>query len=354
MGSDTLAARLWRGVGTALRATCFVLLFISPPARAAAEDIAIEIQPTKDAEVDLALRDALNLPILISGGAAPTDHASAEWGALIEVEQERLSGVLQSFGYLQGRIRLTFVESPGLLQLATDPGPLFRIAAIQVVGIDEKTPDPLAAGIHGQLASAIGAAARGDVLSDLADGVLSQAHNNSFPFAKLEAEITADSVTETALIRFAIELGPFARWGAVTFDGRSSTIETLSRKVTFAPGDPYDPQKIRNLEAAADDVPLLRRASVDLADHVDADGLVSVNVSVSQNVDPAILAGQKLAGIAALGVALAILSIRQFYLATRRSPGGPLIMGLDIATLVLVVVALTLVAQRVMAFAKAA
>jgi hypothetical protein len=335
----------------ALAASCIAAL--AQPAFAGGIEVVVE--PMQDRELDEAVRATLNLPILISAGIVPADRASPLWEPLLEAERQRVLAVAQSFGYLQARVQLDFTaDTGGSLRLAVATGPIFRVSAVQVGGIDGAGLRPLAAAIHNRITAAVGAVARGDLLRELKEGVLGQARGHAFPFATLVAEIKPHPLTNTASIELVVDLGPVAKFGPVTFDGPGAAVKGLSELVPFAVGDRYDPQKLREFEETLATAPRVRGARLEVADRPGADGMVSVAVNIRQAVSQETLARFKLGGIVTLGLALATLLVRQICVAARRLPARGMMIGLDMATFALAVLGLVFVVLRVTSFAQMA
>jgi outer membrane translocation and assembly module TamA len=321
------------------------------PSSIHAETVSVSIEPIADPEVDQALIAGVNLPTLFSAEAA-LDPSSEAWSTALATEQNRLTAVLRSFGYLAGRVELVETPAPTEVHFRPVPGPLYRIAVIQITGVSGLGGAQDQAEIQRLVSTAIGEAPRGDILTRMAGSALWQVRNLSYPYARvLESELEADAATATASVRLAIEPGPEVKLGEVTYYGaREIDAQHLARLQPISIGDPYSPEAMEAFRLVLEDLPLVRSARVDIAEEVDASGRVPVRVMIVEREDPARLGHLKLAGIAALVSALAAIAVRQAVQTGYRGQ-RPLLHGhLNLAVLVLLIVVLALVVERAIKF----
>jgi len=314
----------------------------------AGEAVAFSIAPTMDRELDEALITSANLPTLLAGEAVG-GPSSATWPSVITTEAGRLADILRTFGYLDGRIETDTTQAPMSISFRPVPGPLYRIGLFQVSGISDRGT---AAEARGVIDAAVGAPARADVLSGVAEKILRQVRNQGYARAQIALDLQTDTATSTALASLSVTPGPKVRLGPISFYGAVATDpRLLSGLHPFPVGSDYKPGALEALRIAVENLPLVRRARVELEDQTDANGLVPVRVTIVERADPSRLASLKLAGGVALIVALAALSLRQWVqTASRRWPSLQVIQSLDLAVLVVLIAGLALVLARARSF----
>ncbi|MFC0009730.1 hypothetical protein [Devosia nitrariae] len=335
---------------------CLLIVLAVP---ASAEDLLVTVEPTGHEELDRALLGGLNLPALYAAGEMG-EPGSDQWNAAVEIERERLSELVRTFGHLAGRVELT--DEAGAAQgtparasvvgLVPVPGPVFRIGAIQFAGLNGPGLDRLAAEINQQAGQSVGAVAGELQVSSITGRILRTVRSGSYPHARLaDWTLTPDPESRTASLRLTIDTGPMLRLGPIIIRGTDPTrLESLKALAPFSSGDPYDPAIIEAYRSALGEAPDLRRARVEIDDRLDA-GLARVIVSVVEQPDPARLAYLKVPGTAALGLVLAALASRQIIIAAAPRHQASVLQGFDITVLVLLIYAMALVLKRLIALA---
>lgn len=301
----------------------------------------IDMSPTLAPELRAALLMSLNLSVLVGDDAA------------MDGEAQRLNELVADLGYLDGSVRI--VREPDgqggdKLHLDVRPGPLYRIGAIQVIGLDGATPPALQASIHDLLASTIGTVARDDVVSRLLSDLAWRARSASFAMAVAASVELATDPSETAALTIRLTLGPASQFGAVTFDsGGAVDPAMLAAKVPFSLGDPFSPAALDALDKALATLPLVRQSRIQVLP--DSDGRVAVDVNIRAYANPAVLDHRKTMGILLLGATLLTLAYRQIVVATGALPWSLGVRLVDAATAIILIGALVLVVQRALAFA---
>lgn len=239
----------------------------------------VVLEPVDDPELARVLSGNFTLPMLVD----LEGQTEAEVATAIDAEVQKLTGLLRSLGYLEGRVEMTgsaTEEDP--LRLVPVPGLLYRIGWIRVDGLPSPTPDPLRQALNAYIAQEVGKDATRNVLDRITSGVLFELREASYGKATVaSAEIRMDDAMRTAGVIVNAEPGPSLSFGEVRFTG-SYRIDNAEAQefVAFGAGDPYSKTTIDQLHADLEDTGMFRRIRVELVDAPNAVDTVDVAVEL--------------------------------------------------------------------------
>ncbi len=325
-----------RVLGGLALVTCSVMLL--GPGAIAAE---FRLRDTTDPEVTRALASAI------------ADVSTLDEAPATEIERSRLQKLARAFGYLDASVTLApaaEANRPQVFDLTATLGHLYKVGAIQIVGMPDNGADSLAVDLQARLQRTVAQPARADLLSRLVDDLRWRIEQSSYPLVRItRTELVIDRLTQTASAAITVSPGPRATFGPVAFKGvRGPETGDLEALVPFRPGTPFDPAQLDVLRQALAQVPSIRSASVSLGDAVTPAGEIPVEVRLDQYQDPQLLTSNKTLGAAALGAGLLLLVAREVRL--RFPKGAGLRIAIDASLLVAFGLGLAVTAMRAWAF----
>ena len=162
-----------------------------------------------------------------------------------ERDLDRLQDAAHSLGYWNAQISYEIDASsdPVKVIVVANPGPLYRIASIDVLGPGGK---PLVVPIDPAAPLKPGDPARTEPVIATENALLAALGHAGYPFAKRgERRVVIDHDTRTMAITYALDPGPRMRFGAASVTG----LERLDpgyveRRVQWRPGEPYDNRNV--------------------------------------------------------------------------------------------------------------
>jgi len=171
---------------------------------------------------------------------------------------------------------------PLLVVVSVTPGPQFTLAkaAIAYADTDASTGDlPSALDGHG---IAMGAPAIAAEILDAEKALVADLRRQGFPFAKRAGrKALANVEADTLSVTTHVQLGDKARFGELRVDGLERvTRGYIDRRMTFAPGEEYDVQKLTDMRTALVRSGLFSSVRFETADAVDAQGAVPIALTV--------------------------------------------------------------------------
>jgi len=127
--------------------------------------------------------------------------------------------------------------------------------------------------------------------------------------------MSPDTSSRVVDVTLFVQEGPQSRLGSVRFQGlQRIDSQSLAQYVQFQPGDPYRPEQINRLRTTLRSLPFFQSVRVDLANALDASGLLPVTVAVVEK-PPEIqrlmlsgLVGTAVLGLTAIMVAVCLLA----------------------------------------------
>jgi len=215
-----------------------------------------------------------------------------------EDDMERFGTAARSLGFYDATFAYAIqpAEQPDALPVAVvsvEPGQLYRIAGIEIRSVDDSSP---AIGVElsrKRLGLEIGAPARaGDVVTAEA-AVLRMLHERGHPLATIgKRTVLIDRDTKGMSVTFRVDSGPVARFGRVAVSGSSSVDENYAlRRLPWRYGETADVRLIERGRRQLAATGVYETVGVRFGDAVAADGLIPVQVTLTERPPRSIGAG---------------------------------------------------------------
>ncbi|MDX2221505.1 MAG: autotransporter assembly complex family protein [Rhodospirillaceae bacterium] len=240
-----------------------VLLLIWALAAASAPAFADELEPPRErvrygltlSGVDGALRDKVQSASRLYGLRDRAPYSDLALARRADADMTRLVQLLESEGYYDGRARYAIDHSGErpTIAISIDPGPLFRIARIDlVVDPDGGVPAPVFDQALASLAVLAGQPARAADVIAAEDAAVRAVQSAGFPLARrADRKLTRDPVAPEVAVSVRVEAGPAARFGRIDYTGLERTQAAfLDSLVPWAAGAPADPALVEEFAAA--------------------------------------------------------------------------------------------------------
>lgn len=202
--------------------------------------------------------------------------------------------VATSAGYYDATVEFEIDENvnPLSVTLKVLPGPVYRLARVQLVAPNDGTPplaqafDPEAVGLT------IGGAATAAPIVDAEARIATFYNRRGWPFAKVESRrAVIDRGTQTMTVTYTVDAGPAARFGAVTITGLDRVERGyVERQLAWTDGETYDSRKIEATRAALVDSTLFGTVQVRPVTPV-SDGRVPVVIELQERAARSVGAG---------------------------------------------------------------
>lgn len=213
------------------------LSFSAPPTLAQANSDAAPAN-----EIVELLRDSSNLQKLIERSLeTPGD----DWRRHVAVEQDRLTNLLRSRGYLDGQLQVRYAPaSTGAAQSLTmrvEQGDLYRIAAVEIAGgaVEGPAIDRIVTDALGSVASAANAAT-------VASKLVWELGEQGRPSARLvESAFVPGAKRGEAVLKLVLSVPPPARYDGLDIEGSGADlIAKIEALQPFAKGQLYSNSRL--------------------------------------------------------------------------------------------------------------
>ncbi len=223
-------------------------------------------------------------------GQGATDGAGALQRARTHLQ--RMTLALRSKGYYGASVAATIagrpVEDPATLDMlealppdqklsvafVVETGPVFRMAKIDIQGAQdiERKSMRLAPGDPADAAQILGAE----------EDVLVQLRKRGHALAAAgKRQVVVDHATKKVDVTYVFDSGPKAKMGPVTFGGSERVdMVFLQRRVPFKQGEPYDPDKVKNLRDRLGALGVFSAVRIKTAPELDANGELPLAVDL--------------------------------------------------------------------------
>lgn len=161
---------------------------------------------------------------------------------------ERLADAAHSLGYWDAHFsyQIDEAEHPARVTVSVQPGPVFHVASIAVLGPDGRPlavpPSPV------PLPLKSGDAARTAPVLATENALVAAFGHNGHAFAKAEKrEVVVDHATHSMAVTYVIAPGPATRFGAATITGlKNLDAGYVGRRLRWRPGEAYDAGKVED------------------------------------------------------------------------------------------------------------
>ncbi len=235
---------------------------------------------------DEALRELIEGESLLLAGRArpPASLLGLERRARADVE--RIDAILRSRGYYAGEVDVAIEREaePVRVVLTVAVGPRFRLRDYRVIsrGPDAGPPPP-EIGMEA-LGLEAGQPAEADLIVAAEDRLLVVLARRGYPLATLQdRRVVADFASETVSVELTVDTGPFARFGAVRFEGLEGVEEDFARRrIPWAPGDRFDLRRLEEARQRLLDTRLFSSVRLIPAEALDAEGRLPVTAQVTE------------------------------------------------------------------------
>jgi translocation and assembly module TamA len=165
-----------------------------------------------------------------------------------ERDLERLQDAAHSLGYWNAQFsyEINTASDPVKVTVMAKPGPLYHVAALDILGPDGKKlvvpfdpdapPLPLKAGDPAQTEPVVATE----------HALLAALGHAGYPFAKkAERRVVVDHDTHTMAITYVLDPGPPMRFGAAAIEGLERLDPLyVERRIQWRPGEAYDNRKV--------------------------------------------------------------------------------------------------------------
>jgi outer membrane translocation and assembly module TamA len=320
-----------------------------------------------DQEVAEALKDYMNLPLIVEMADLPSMAAEPSIDQRVDAECQRLTTLIHSFGYLEASVECR-IEPPqhgiagpaaangqdgalhgGAVHIVPLQGQLYRIGIIEVTGVAGKIGNAeIESNLGESLTRYAGLSARADRLSEMESRILRQIRKLR-PLARIrDREIALDRGRRLAIVSFAIDVGQAAPFGDVSYRGlRRFPIKSVAKLSPFQPGDPFDGTLLAEFERRLSATGRFHSVRVAAASKTDKQGRLPVNVTVREeppDTGALFSSGQNLL-LASCGT-LIMIALR--LLASAIRAGGRLQRGADAFIVILLCTTVAIAVSRIL------
>lgn len=252
------------------------------------------IAAVEDGDLTAALEASSNLVALedepVSGIAGLIRRARAD--------SDRLTQALRAFGYYNGDVTVRIAtfdlndpalaasmgdaapDAPVEVLLIVRPGPVYRVAEIDLKGADGG--DPAVPIDRAALPLAVGDPARSALILEAEEQLVAQMRAEGHPFAAVPGrEAVVDHATREMFLTWTLDAGPAATLGSVAVEGLERVDESFVRQqVPYRIGEPYDPEQIETLRDNLTEAGVFSSVRIEPADALDGEGRLPVTVTV--------------------------------------------------------------------------
>lgn len=211
---------------------------------------------------------------------------------------ERFVTAARSLGYYDAVFRTEI--RPGAtaadgqeVQVITDPGTVYTIAVVEVRSADDASPTVGTELPRDRIGLAVGQPAHAADIVAAESAVLRLLHERGHPLAAAgPRDVVIDRDARTMRVTFRMDPGPAARFGPVLVSGAETVDPTfVLRRLPWNFGEPADIRKIEKGRRALAATGVFDSAGIRFAEKVDAEGLLPVEVTLTERAPRSVGAG---------------------------------------------------------------
>lgn len=239
------------------RLLCVLCLVLCRPAQAELRVIieGVDGEERKNVEARLGLRNYLE-----DGG-----EDEAQIRRLHRQAEDDIRGALQAYGYYSPRIRATLTGEPpdwrAVYEIA--PGPPTRLSRVQVMLSGEGAQFDGLQAVVARSALREGRQLRHEDYENTKTALARTAYQSGFLDAHFtEHSLRVDPLRRTAEVRLALETGPRYYFGEVSVAQQELDPAFIARYVPIRPGDPFNPDRLLEVQFALADLGYFDRVEV--------------------------------------------------------------------------------------------
>jgi translocation and assembly module TamA len=257
-------------------------LLPAKPAAALEVPYAVEISGIEDENLLEAVRE--NSALVADAERPPPTMAALR--RRVEADLPQLEAVLDSFGYYGATIAydVATAATPAQVTLTVAPGPRYLLTGYNVTGPSPALSDGSVRVDAAALGVTRGAPAEAQPIVQSQARLLAAFARQAHPLARITDEnIVVDHAGRSVAVNLTVDLGPAAKFGEVTIEG----LETVRRDFVLARlpwryGAPFDADLVDQARRVLRETGLFASVVLDLADAVDADGLLPITVRLAE------------------------------------------------------------------------
>lgn len=223
-------------------------------------DYEVELTGAPSEEVDEVLTASLRLYRFQENGA----QSPAFLRRRADADVETVLRVLRSFGYFDGSVSTRIMEGePALAIVAIEPGPLFTLAAHNIVAVD---PAGAPVDLPAEVLPGTGVPAEAETILDAEGVAVAHLQTTGRPYAALQGrQAIADRETATLEVTTTIETGAAYVFGPPVFSGGERVARDYLRTyVTWDDGAPVDLNELGSYQRELLTTDLFNAGSVSL------------------------------------------------------------------------------------------
>lgn len=174
-------------------------------------------------------------------------------------------------------------------------GPLYPLASFKIQPSDPQNPSPYP--YHEidlqELGVVLGESALPKTILEAEDLLIIKMEKQGYPLAKIEErEVIADQATHRIHIILKVNSGPLCYFGEILFKGHEKVHPILfEKKIGWALGDVYDPDKIEMTQSALEASGLFSSISITHGENVSENGLIPIEIEVLESKHRSVGAG---------------------------------------------------------------
>jgi translocation and assembly module TamA len=201
-----------------------------------------------------------------------------------EDDRSRLIEVLRSEGYYDGRIDVALNSSvkPIKVSFRVDLGPVYRLGS---VSIEAEPPEPgLTVPSPQEIGLRPGAPAAARTILDGEAALLNRVRAQGFILAAAGTRrAVVDHDTDTMDVTLRVQPGPLSRFGPVTIDGlRTVEQDFVANRLDWQEGELITPFRLEQARTSLRETGLFTNVQIDVADALNAEGVLPVTVEVTE------------------------------------------------------------------------
>jgi translocation and assembly module TamA len=203
-----------------------------------------------------------------------------------DTDLQRLLKILHNSAYYNAKIKFSFDfdQTPMLVVIDIDLGPVYPIAAFRVEGMELNL---------NALELRLGEAATPEKILHAEECLLFLLAKKGHPYAKIcERRVAADQQTKTVAVTLQVDPGPLMRFGATSIEGNVSVKEAFfQKKIAWGSGMPFDPMKLLETQNALEESRLFRAVNITYPEVLPEGGKIPMKIDVVEAKHRSIGAG---------------------------------------------------------------
>ncbi len=208
---------------------------------------------------------------------------------------DKLKPAVQGAGFWEAELDYAIDESakPVRVTITVRPGPLYRLATVELAAPTGGAPPPLADGSPAALGLKLGGPALTADVITAESRIVEHYANEGRPFAKVtDRKVVLDRATKTMAVTYTVDAGPRVRFGPHTITGlQLLDAGYVERRIKWRQGDVYDARLVTETRKALIDSGLFASARIDVASARTEDEAVPMTLTLVERARHSVGAG---------------------------------------------------------------